>query len=104
MVIPHMSPTPGMEYSLKELVEGSNLPTLLTFDSVNHTAPCLSTVIARGAAFSVGTVNSSMYLGRSPDAVTALVESRIAIGRTASKARKTIRAILQTEKLLDLFR
>ena len=63
-VSPHISPALGTVYSLKVLFAGSNLPSLVELDSVNQTTPFLSTSIARGPDWRVGTAYSSMYLGR----------------------------------------
>src|SRR3989304_2639869 len=99
-----MSPTPGTGYSLKEFVEGSNLPILLTLDSVNHTMPCLSTVIASGAAFDVGTAYSSIYLGRSPDVFSVVAEIRGGAAKVASRTMQHRRDVFQSACRLVVFR
>jgi hypothetical protein len=75
-------------------LEGSNLPSLLIFDSVNQTIPYLSTVIARGAARNVGMGNSSMYCGMLFDGVVAR-----AIGRELNRrpARISEKAVILIE-------
>jgi hypothetical protein len=76
-----MSPTPGTGYSLKVRAAGSNLPNLVAFDSVNHTIPFLSTVMASGAELRVGTAYSSMYFGSALDAIAGVVENRTIVRR-----------------------
>jgi hypothetical protein len=67
-----MSPTPGTVYSVNELVTGSNFASLLALDSVNHTEPFLSTVMAKGADAAVGTEYSLMYSGNTAEAAKGL--------------------------------
>jgi len=86
VMIPHMSP--GTLNSLKVRLIGSNIPNLLTLDSVNHTRPFESVVMANGADSGVGISNSSTYLGKAGTVEGPMLSCR---ARSTQAIRKEVR-------------